>query len=364
MPEPEATPPKVNTRASTWCVPGWPFVSPDGRWVVVTTFDAQADRGYAEILDAKNLRDRRAVATGRYESDGEILLRGRSHEGRPGVHLVTPLRTAGDGALVLVNRGFVPETADVDAVVFLVGDAGLAIEGRSPMLEKLKSDVEAWSAALARDSAVSIIFLGDNVYPDGVHERGHPSFAQDSIHLWSQIHLLSGEAALEHNTVGLFLTGNHDWGNMVGRRALERVHNLEAELVRAREQGPRVALLPPAGHPGPIVRDLRQTGERRHFTFGSRDEFVGWWRTALVAGHLVYLEARTGDAADEPVAGLILYRHGGRLSTVHSADPAASRAAHPGALHLLRWRAIQLAIRLLVTHKSRLLDLDDGDQET
>lgn len=158
-----------------------------------------------------------------------------------------------------INVGVpVPETADVDAVVFLVGDAGLAIEGRSPMLEKLKSDVEAWSAALARDSAVSIIFLGDNVYPDGVHDRGHPSFPRDSIHLWSQIGLLSGEAALEHNTVGLFLTGNHDWGNMVGRRALERVHNLEAELVRAREQGPRVALLPPAGHPGPIVRDLRQ----------------------------------------------------------------------------------------------------------
>ena len=90
---------------------------------------------------------------------------------------------------------------------------------------------------------------------------------------------------------------------------------------------------------------LRRTGERRHFTFGSRTEFVGWWRIALVAGHLVFLEARTGDDADEPVAGLILYRHGGRLSTVHSADRAESRAAHPGALHLLRWRAIQLAIR-------------------
>jgi lipid II:glycine glycyltransferase (peptidoglycan interpeptide bridge formation enzyme) len=90
---------------------------------------------------------------------------------------------------------------------------------------------------------------------------------------------------------------------------------------------------------------LHGTGERRHFSFGSRAEFVGWWRAALVAGHLVYLEARTGDVADEPVAALVLYRHGGRLSTVHSADRAESRAAHPGALHLLRWRAIQLAIR-------------------
>ncbi len=93
---------------------------------------------------------------------------------------------------------------------------------------------------------------------------------------------------------------------------------------------------------------LLETGERRHFTFGPRPAFVAWWQAALAAGHLVYLEARVASSRagpDEPLAGLIVYRHGGRLSTVHSADHAASRAAHPGALHLLRWRAIQLAIR-------------------
>lgn len=90
---------------------------------------------------------------------------------------------------------------------------------------------------------------------------------------------------------------------------------------------------------------LLETGERRQFTFGPRASFVAWWRAALAAGHLVYLEARTDDAAGDPLAGLVLYRHGGRLSTVHSGDHAASRTSHPGALHLLRWRAIQLAIR-------------------
>jgi lipid II:glycine glycyltransferase (peptidoglycan interpeptide bridge formation enzyme) len=98
---------------------------------------------------------------------------------------------------------------------------------------------------------------------------------------------------------------------------------------------------------------LLETGERRHFSFGPRSIFVGWWRAAHDAGHLVYLEARAGGASGaepppaggEPLAGLILYRHGGRLSTVHSGDHAATRGDHPGALHLLRWRAIQLAIR-------------------
>jgi lipid II:glycine glycyltransferase (peptidoglycan interpeptide bridge formation enzyme) len=92
---------------------------------------------------------------------------------------------------------------------------------------------------------------------------------------------------------------------------------------------------------------LLETGERRHFSFGPRTGFVAWWLAALSAGHLVYLEARATGAPwmNEPLAGLVVYRHGGRLSTVHSGDHAASRTDHPGALHLLRWRAIQLAIR-------------------
>jgi lipid II:glycine glycyltransferase (peptidoglycan interpeptide bridge formation enzyme) len=88
---------------------------------------------------------------------------------------------------------------------------------------------------------------------------------------------------------------------------------------------------------------LLETGERLQFSFGPRESFVGWWRAAHRAGHLVLLEARAPDG--EPLAGLLLYRHGERLSTVHSGDHATARRDHPGALHLLRWRAIQLALR-------------------
>jgi len=90
---------------------------------------------------------------------------------------------------------------------------------------------------------------------------------------------------------------------------------------------------------------LLETGARRDFSFGPRGDFVAWWRRALAGGHLVYLEARDRSPTGDPLAGLILYRHGGRLSTVHSGDHESSRRSHPGALHLLRWRAIQLAIR-------------------
>ena len=87
---------------------------------------------------------------------------------------------------------------------------------------------------------------------------------------------------------------------------------------------------------------LEGTGQRRGFRFGPRDRFIDWWRAAHAAGLLVYLEARDDGAA---LGGLILYRHGERLSTVHSADAPGIRTSHPGVMHLLRWRAIQLAIR-------------------
>ena len=100
---------------------------------------------------------------------------------------------------------------------------------------------------------------------------------------------------------------------------------------------------------------LEATGERRGFRF-DRADFIAWWRAAHAAGHLLLLEARD---ADEPVGGLLLYRHGGRLSTAHSADRAQDRRRYPGVLHLLRWRAAQLAIREGCTE----LDLGGVDVE-
>ncbi|HSM05616.1 MAG TPA: hypothetical protein VK858_13460 [Longimicrobiales bacterium] len=152
----------------------------------------------------------------------------------------------------------IPDPADVDAVVFLLGDGGATLENRSPVLSALTEDVETWSAALARDSAVSIIYPGDIVYPVGVRDRDHPEFPQDSVHLWNQIRLVNGPAALQHATIGLFLAGNHDWGNQAGDAGMARLRNLEGALASARETGPKVVLLPEPGDPGPVVRDLRR----------------------------------------------------------------------------------------------------------
>lgn len=54
------------------------------------------------------LRFRRGVATGVFDHAHELYLGPRVHDGQAGVHVLTPLHLA-DGAVLLVNRGWVPD---------------------------------------------------------------------------------------------------------------------------------------------------------------------------------------------------------------------------------------------------------------
>ena len=52
---------------------------------------------------------RTVAATGRYDAAGQVLVRRRELNGRPGFLVLAPLRTA-DGSTLVVSRGFVPAT--------------------------------------------------------------------------------------------------------------------------------------------------------------------------------------------------------------------------------------------------------------
>jgi surfeit locus 1 family protein len=54
------------------------------------------------------LANRRVVVTGRYDFEGEVVLRGQSERGVAGVRVITPLRTGRGDSAILVQRGFVP----------------------------------------------------------------------------------------------------------------------------------------------------------------------------------------------------------------------------------------------------------------
>ncbi|MFI5232842.1 MAG: SURF1 family protein [Gemmatimonadales bacterium] len=58
---------------------------------------------------------RRVVASGRMLYDRDVVYADRSHEGLPGVDLLTPMRIAGHDTVVMVNRGwaFSPDAASI-----------------------------------------------------------------------------------------------------------------------------------------------------------------------------------------------------------------------------------------------------------
>lgn len=58
---------------------------------------------------------RRAIARGRFEPSGQLLLRSRVHRAAPGLHVVSPFRVEATGTVLWVLRGFVPAADGVRA---------------------------------------------------------------------------------------------------------------------------------------------------------------------------------------------------------------------------------------------------------
>jgi len=202
------------------------------------------------------------------------------------------------------------EADSVDSVVFLVGDAGEALPGRSPVTAKLALEVERWSAGPG-PAAVAVFFLGDNVYPEGVREPGHPAFSEDSLRLLSQVRVVAGEPARGDAVRGTFVAGNHDWGLMTGEEGLRRLRNQSDLLGSFRESGAPVDMTPEPGEPGPVVVDV-----------GARARFIvldtQWWlydqpqarRDSVL--HEVATAIRTADGRHVAVAAHHPLVSGGR----------------------------------------------------
>lgn len=80
----------------------------------------QSTDGPTESLSSESMSPlpselRRAVAKGQLEARRQLLQDGQSRGGRPGFHVWTPMRL-GDGGLLLVSRGWIPQPERLDDV--------------------------------------------------------------------------------------------------------------------------------------------------------------------------------------------------------------------------------------------------------
>lgn len=231
-----------------------------------------------------------------------------------------------------------PQPAEVDRVVFLLGDAGEARRTNYPILSVLQEDVEYWSDRLA-DSAVSVLFLGDIVYPYGLHPPDDPAYPGDSAIVMDQVDVLTGPAALARRAQGYFLMGNHDWGTEEDWEGSERIRRLDAFLRMARgETGASVQMAPEAGRGGPMILDM---GE--HVRFLMLD--TAWW---LLDGGRLSLENQ-GDV----LAGVerAMETAGDREIFIAAHHPFRSGGPHGGEFDF--WRTI--GFRYLLARSGAIL---------
>lgn len=141
-----------------------------------------------------------------------------------------------------------PPESDLIYKMFLIGDAGApALETQEPTLKLFQSFLDK---APEKSAA---IFLGDNIYLNGLPDSTHPDRAFYEARLNEQLNTVQ-------NFKGkvIFIPGNHDWddGGKDGLNAVKRQEKyVEAYLNRGN------TFLPDEGFPGPVDIELMDDDE-------------------------------------------------------------------------------------------------------
>ena len=90
----------------------------------------------------------------------------------------------------------------IDKTFYLVGDAGKSPEGG------MSKGLTAFKNHTANKNTTEdfVLFLGDNIYPDGLPSKDDPYYDEAKNHLQAQVNSVAG-----FKGEVLFIPGNHDW---------------------------------------------------------------------------------------------------------------------------------------------------------
>lgn len=125
--------------------------------------------------------------------------------------------------------------------IVLIGDAGAFINGRHPVAMGVKKTVPF-------DKRTLIIYLGDNLYKEGLPDDAYVGYAEARSVLDSQLSIVENTAARL-----IMIPGNHDWNNggEHGYQAILREQNYVNILGKD-----NVQFFPQGGCPGPVEISL------------------------------------------------------------------------------------------------------------
>lgn len=201
--------------------------------------------------------------------------------------------------------------------IFLLGDAGTGDqEDPDPNL------VELTRQATDSPRGSLIVFLGDNLYPNGLVAEGDPLRAKGERRLERQL-----DVARKSQRRAIFVAGNHDWERWGagGLGAIGRV----SEFIRERVKGLSIQL-PDSACPGPVTVDV---GTKVRMVFLDTQ----WWLHShdKPYGTTSKCRATTEDQVIEQLAAT-LASAGDRHVIVAAHHPLASGGEHGGRYGLSR----------------------------
>ncbi len=129
----------------------------------------------------------------------------------------------------------------IEARIVLIGDAGQLTNGRQPVVDAVKNNI-------LLNKKTTVIYLGDNLYKEGLPDNTLPTFALAKAPLDSQINIAAGTDAKV-----FFIPGNHDWSNGGdnGYQSIIRVQNYIDVL-----SNNNVIMQPRDGCPGPVATKI------------------------------------------------------------------------------------------------------------
>ena len=196
-------------------------------------------------------------------------------------------------------------------ILYLIGDAGEAGADHSQPVLDLVEQVSATDSAKAR----TLLFLGDNIYEYGMHEKGDWHRAHDERNIDAQIQLMSA-----FDGQSWIIPGNHDW-----HQGLDHgIEYLRREEAYVEEVVGRDVMEPDGGCPGPVELPLSDGAVLVVID-------TQWWihEYAKPQG-----EASACSAAneDEVIAALetVLARNMGRRVIVAGHHPCFTYGSHGG----------------------------------
>lgn len=139
--------------------------------------------------------------------------------------------------LVFAQKDSISYQDTIESRMVLVGDAGALVDGKARVIEAIRRWVPL-------DEKTAVVYLGDNLYHDGLPDDQHRFYNDIRAVLDSQVNLLDKTKAK-----GYMIPGNHDWdnGSPGGYAAILRQGYYVNRL-----NLPNFFFLPQDGCPGPV----------------------------------------------------------------------------------------------------------------